>query len=171
MRTLYLIRHAKSGWDDPSLSDHDRPLNDRGRKDAPMMAERLRQGGHPIDVILTSTALRAESTAMAFARAYGIPVSELVRTRMLYHPEPDDFLRVIRGIDDRYRYAALFSHNPGITDFADGLGLASIDHMPTCAVFGLTTQAASWSGFREAPRDFLFFDYPRNPLRMGSPGS
>lgn len=166
MRTLYLIRHAKSGWDNPSLSDHDRPLNDRGRKDAPMMAERLRQGAHPIDVILTSTARRAESTAMAFARAFGIPENDLVRTRMLYHPEPDDFLRVIRGIDDRYRHAAVFSHNPGITDFAGGLGVAAIDHMPTCSVFALATEAASWREFREASRRFLFFDYPRNPLRI-----
>jgi len=165
MMTLYLIRHAKSGWDDPSLSDHDRPLNDRGRRDAPMMAERLRKAGHPIDVILTSTALRAEGTAMAFAAAYCIGDGDVVRTRMLYHADTDDFFRVIRGIDDRYRHAMLFSHNPGITDFATGLGVASIDHMPTCSVFALTTEAASWREFREAPRRFLFFDYPKNPIR------
>lgn len=164
MRTLYLIRHAKSGWDDPSLSDHERPLNDRGRRDAPMMAERLRRAGHPIDLILTSTALRAVGTAMAFAEAFGIGETNLVRTKILYHADPDVFLRVIRGIDDRYRHAALFSHNPGITDFADGLGVAAIDHMPTCSVFALTTEAASWKEFRIAPRRFLFFDYPKNPL-------
>lgn len=163
MSTLYLIRHAKSGWDDPSLSDHERPLNDRGRRDAPMMAERLRRAGHPMDVILTSTARRAESTAMAFAAVYGIAEADLVRTRVLYHADADDFLRVIRGIDDRYRHAALFSHNPGITAFADGLGVATIDHMPTCSVFALTTEAASWTAFRDTPRRFLFFDYPKNP--------
>lgn len=85
---------------------------------------------------------------------------------MLYHADADDFLRVIRGIDDRYRHAALFSHNPGITDFAGGLGVAAIDHMPTCSIFALTTEAAAWKEFREAPRRFLFFDYPKKPLRM-----
>jgi phosphohistidine phosphatase len=166
MRTLYLIRHAKSGWDDPSLSDHDRPLNDRGRKDAPMMAERMRQAGHPIDVILTSTARRAERTAMAFAQAYGIRDGDLVRTRGLYHAEAGDFLRIITGIGDAYRHAAVFSHNPGITLVAGGLGVAAIDHMPTCAIFGLVTEAVSWSDFAAAPRRFLFFDWPKNPLHQ-----
>lgn len=167
MRTLYLIRHAKSGWDDPSLADHDRPLNDRGRKDAPMMAERMRRTGHPIDLILTSTARRAERTAMAFAQAYGIRDEDFIRTGRLYHAAADEFLRIIAGIGDSYRHVAVFSHNPGITLFAGGLGVAAIDHMPTCAIFGVVTEASSWRDFAVAPRRFLFFDWPKNPVHRG----
>ena len=167
MRTIYLIRHAKSGWDDPTLSDHDRPLNERGRRDAPMMAERMRKAGHGIDLILTSTALRAETTAMAFAHAFGLGMGDVVRLRNLYHAEPNDFMRAIRGIDDRFGQVALFSHNPGITFFAAGLGVATIDHMPTCSIFALGTEAATWQEFPSAPRRLLFFDYPTNPGLAG----
>lgn len=164
MRNLYLIRHAKSGWDNPSLADHDRPLNERGRRDAPAMAARLRQKGYPIDLLLTSTATRADHTAMAFAHAYEIPPADILRTRELYHAEVPDFLRVISRIEDRFLHVAIFSHNPGITDFAAWMQVASIDHMPTCAVFGLTTQAASWKDFPQARRRFYGFESPKTTL-------
>lgn len=128
------------------------------------MAERLRQMGYPIDLILTSTATRADHTAMAFAQAYQIPRKDIIRTRDLYHAEVADFLRVIGRMEDRFQHAAVFSHNPGITTFADWLQVASIDHMPTCALFGLTTEADTWKDFLQAPRRFLCFESPKTTL-------
>jgi len=128
------------------------------------MAERLRQKGYPIDLLLTSTATRADHTAMAFADAYEIPPADILRNRELYHAEVPDFLRVVSRIEDRFQYVAIFSHNPGITNFAAWLQVASIDHMPTCAVFGLTTEAASWKDFPRAPRRFYGFEFPKMML-------
>lgn len=114
-----------------------------------------------IDVMVSSAAQRALSTAKYFAETYGMGKERLVITRKLYHAWPDTFYEVIAEIDDSVRTVAVFSHNPGITSFVNRLTKVQIDNMPTCGVFAITTDAARWKDLRTAEKAFWFFDYPK----------
>lgn len=136
MPTLVLVRHAKSDWGDPSLDDHDRPLNDRGRRDAPVMAERLAASGASPDLLVTSTALRAQTTAGFFAQALGLdPIAEPA----LHAAPPREILRVVaeKAHDASARSVVVVAHNPGLSMLA-GSFAAEIAHLPTCAVARFT---------------------------------
>lgn len=164
MKTLLLIRHAKSSWDQPGLSDFDRPLNERGKKDAPEMAKRVKEKGIELDHLISSTAKRARKTAKYFAEELGVKKEDIKLVEELYGATQSEFLQTVKDIDDKYGAVALFSHNPGIADFASSLTNVRVDDMPTCAVFALQIVADSWKDFPNAEKNFLFFDYPKNPL-------
>ena len=159
MKSLLIIRHAKSAWDNPLQKDFDRPLNDRGHRDAPMMANRLKEKAIKIDAFVSSTANRALTTATYFAKTYG---KDIIEKPELYHASVSNFFRVIGSLDDQYNTIALFSHNPGITELVNLLTTIKIDDMPTCAVFAVKVSADSWAAFEQATKDFWFFDYPKN---------
>lgn len=161
MKQLLIIRHAKSSWDNAGQDDFDRPLNERGMRDAPMMAQRLLARKVKIDLLLSSSAKRALGTAKYFAEAYHFGNERLVSTRKLYHAYPDTFYEVIGDVDDSVRTVAVFAHNPGITYFANQLSDAKIDDMPTCGIFAITTDARFWRDLRESESVFWFFDYPK----------
>ncbi len=161
MKTLLLVRHAKSDWGNPGLDDIDRPLNERGKRDAPVMARRLRDKKIKIDLFVSSPAKRAARTAKFFAEEFGAKKKQLVYKEELYLAPPSVFYEVVQGLDDDADTAALFSHNEGITEFANQLTPARIDNIPTCGVFALTIETDSWKGFREAKKEFAFFDYPK----------
>ena len=162
MKTLLLIRHAKSSWDDPGLSDYERPLNDRGKKDAPMMAERLYERGIKIDAFISSPARRARKTAEQFVKQYKKKrENDLVLKTELYMAGENNFSDLLEKLDDQVDCVAMFSHNPGITDFANSLTDARIDNIPTCGVFAVTIDAKKWNKFKDAQKKFLFFDYPK----------
>lgn len=160
-KTLLLVRHAKSDWNDPSLSDIDRPLNERGKKDAPLMAQRLLERGVPIDLFISSPAKRACKTAKIFAKAYGRKKNELILRDELYLANEPVFFDTIAHTSDQYNHIALFSHNPGLTGFANMLTNTRIDNIPTSAVFAVKVNCASWAEFRDAPKEFWFFDFPK----------
>jgi phosphohistidine phosphatase len=163
MKTLLLVRHAKSDWDDPSLKDFDRPLNDRGKRDAPMMAQRLIDRKVKIDAFIASPAKRARKTAEAFVKEYKKDKDDILFIDKLYLAEPSAFLEVIREADKEYDTIAVFSHNPGITEFANTLtpGQVRTDNIPTCGVFAVKADTKKWKDFEEAKKDFWFFDYPK----------
>jgi phosphohistidine phosphatase len=162
LKTLILIRHAKSSWDDAGLSDFERPLNDRGKKDAPAMAERLYERGIKVDAFISSPARRARKTAEHFAKRYKKEKEELVLKTELYLAGEENFSDVISKLDDDFDCVAVFSHNPGITDFANSLtDDIRIDNIPTCGIFSVSIEAKKWSKFKEAKKKFLFFDYPK----------
>lgn len=161
MKTLLLIRHAKSDWADPSLADFDRPLNERGKRDAPVMAQRLLDRKTRIDGILSSPAKRAAKTAKVFAEAFGIKKDKVLFVEELYMAGPEAFYDTIEKAPDKHDTLAVFSHNPGITEFANELTDARIDNIPTCGVFAIRVHTKKWEGFREAGKEFLFFDYPK----------
>jgi phosphohistidine phosphatase len=162
MRTLYLIRHAKSSWQDEKLSDHDRTLNDRGYRDAAMMAERLKVANKLIDVCYTSTAVRAKETANIFHKTFQLSANCYFENNDLYLADVDKLYEVVSGLSDEFSSAALFAHNPGITNFVNTLTDINIDHMPTCAVFGVAILQDNWLSFRSADKSFLFFTYPKS---------
>ena len=161
MKTILLIRHAKSSWDDPGLSDFDRPLNERGKKDAPKMAERLHERGIKIDAFVSSPAKRAKKTAEQFAKKYKKEEDIVILKTELYMAGEDAFYQVLEKLDDHFDNIALFSHNPGITDFANSLTDARTDNIPTCGIFAVSVDAKKWNKLKDAKKNFLFFDYPK----------
>lgn len=160
MKSLLLVRHAKSSWDF-DLEDFDRPLNQRGLNDAPAMAKTLLKSGVKIDGFVSSPAKRALTTATFFAEAYDKKQKDIITIPSLYEPSVQAFYSAITSFDDNYETIAVFSHNPEITNFANRLTSYSIDEMPTCAILGLKVDSEKWSEFSSAKKDFWFFDYPK----------
>ena len=162
MKQLLIIRHAKSSWALAGQDDFDRPLNERGMKDAPMMAQRLLAKQVSIDAIITSPANRALTTANLFADSLQLKKGRVTTVQKLYHAYPAIFNEVVAAIEDEVMTAAVFSHNPGITAFVNELTATKIDNMPTCAVFAVRAAIDHWKDFRTAPKTFWFFDYPKS---------
>jgi len=164
MKTLIIVRHAKSSWDDMTQKDIDRPLNDRGKKDAPEMAQRLKEKGIKPDALISSPARRARKTARYFAEVFDLGKKDIDIEDALYEASIAAFEKVTEGLKNKWSTVVLFSHNPGITEFANTLTNVRIDDMPTCAVFAVSIHTDEWLNFKTAAKRFLFFDYPRNPL-------
>lgn len=158
-RTLILVRHAKSSWEEATLPDRARPLAERGQRDAPLMGKRLARERVRPDLILSSPARRALSTAEIFADALeyhrGIAVDE-----RLYASDADTLLAVIGGLGDDQRCVMLVGHDPELTELAHRLS-REITRMPTCAVAQFTFEAASWSGIAAQSPSRIRFDYPK----------
>jgi phosphohistidine phosphatase len=162
LKTLFIIRHAKSSWDISTLNDFERPLNDRGKKDAPIMAQRLLDKKITIDAFISSPAKRAKKTAELFCLVYNKKEEDIIFISALYHANTEVFFETIEQIDDKHNSVAIFSHNPGITAFVNELVQSiKIDNMPTCGVFAVKTDIAKWKEFNKATKEFLFFDYPK----------
>lgn len=161
MKIILLIRHAKSDWSNTSLSDFDRPLNERGKRDAPMMADRITDRKIRIDNIVSSPAKRASKTAGVFAKTINKKKQDIILKDELYGASPEDFYNVIHALNDKDENIAIFSHNPGITDFANMLTETRIDNIPTCGIFAVAAHCNKWTDFKVSSKDFLFFDYPK----------
>ncbi len=162
MKTLLLVRHAKSSWDNLELSDFDRPLNGRGKHDAPEMAKRVKERKIKIDRFLSSPAKRAKKTAEYFMDEYSSKKNNLVLIPSLYEASVNNFFEALENMNDKDDVVGLFSHNPGITNFVNSLTEKKIDNMPTCGVFAINIQTKKWKDFQDARKEFLFFDYPKN---------
>lgn len=161
MKTLLLIRHAKSSWESPQQSDFDRPLNARGIKDAPVMAKKLFDRNIQIDAFISSPAVRARQTCDFFLDAFGKKKADVQLLSQLYLPEPSVLEETIASLPDSVGTVAIFSHNNGITEFANQLTDAKIDNMPTCCIFAVKIETDSWSKFVKAKKNFWFVDYPK----------
>ena len=166
-RRLYLVRHAKSSWHDSTLDDAERPLNKRGRRDAPMMGKRLANAGYVPDLIVTSPANRAFTTARTIAREVGYPRAHIVRDDDLYLCNVDTLLRIVRATDRGVASLMLFGHNPGFTDFANELSDQRVDNVPTCGMFCVDFVVGDWSEAAPGIGHFVAFDYPK---RIVDPG-
>jgi phosphohistidine phosphatase len=160
MKTLILIRHAKSSWGDISVPDQERPLAGRGKRDAPEMGQRLARRGVKPDLILSSPALRARSTAEAIAEELDYKLKDLVIDDRLYGGGADELLEVIGELDDKVKSAILFGHNPGLTELAHRI-CNEIADLPTCAVAEFRLDAKSWPGIGQARLAKVELDYPR----------
>lgn len=162
MKTIVLVRHAKSSWGDFSLKDEERPLTERGKKNAPDMAKRLKKKVHDIDAILTSPAKRAKATADYFAKEYEIPKKKIIVVPELYMAGYNAFVKTIREAPAKADKIAIFSHNNGITEFANLLSDVRVDDMPTCSVFAVKVDLKEWCDFEPGNAEFYFFDYPKS---------
>ena len=160
MKTLFLVRHAKSSRDDPSLPDRDRPLDDRGMQDAPKMGKRLAKRDVKPDLLLSSPALRALTTAHLIAEEVGYKLKDIVVDDRLYASSADDLLAVIRALDKKLNRVMLFGHNPEFTDLAHRLSSEIID-MPTSAVVEFNFDTKAWSDVGEVQPAKVVLDYPK----------
>ncbi len=165
MKTLYLVRHAKSSWDDPAISDFDRPLNKRGLRDAPFMGALLARMGEIPEVIVTSPANRAESTARLLAEAFGLPAAKVVGMRPLYVASPGTILGVVRELDDGFTRAMIVGHNPGMTQAAGEIAPGTVVHMPTCSIAAFELRVESWLLVRPGKGTLKFFETPKDHPR------
>ncbi|MBO9571052.1 MAG: histidine phosphatase family protein [Chitinophagaceae bacterium] len=163
MKTILLVRHAKSSWENFSVDDRERPLNPRGKRDAPEMARRLLKKNILIDAFLSSPALRAKTTAEYFAEEYEMNKNKIIIVPELYMANNEAFINTIRHAPADADIIAIFSHNNGITEFANTLTDTRIDHMPTCSVFAITADIRSWSDFKPGANRFFFFEQPKKP--------
>jgi phosphohistidine phosphatase len=162
MKFLYLIRHAKSSWDNAAIADFDRPLNVRGINDAAEMAKRLVKKANSIDAFIASPAQRTKTTAENFIAAFGKDKSQIIFEPGLYLSPESFFAPFISEIDNKFNTVAIFSHNPGITDFVNTLTpVIKTDNMPTCGIFAVKAATESWTKFSAVTKEFLFYDYPK----------
>jgi phosphohistidine phosphatase len=161
MKRLYLVRHAKSSWKNPDLQDFDRPLNKRGKRDAPLMGQRLKKAGARPDLIFCSPAKRAAKTAKALAREIGYPAEKIRWIDSLYAAGTQTLLEIVRSLDDSERHVMLVAHNPGLTYFAEYLTGISVENIPTSGVFAVDFETPSWRDIREAEGKLASFDYPK----------
>ena len=144
-----------------SLNDFDRPLNDRGKRDAPVMAQRLLTKKIKVDAFISSPAKRAARTAKTFAKEYGVKKDDVIYKTELYLASENVFYDVVSKADDAFDCIAVFSHNPGITDFANELTEVKIDNIPTSGVFAIKIDSKHWADLKDAKKEFWFFDYPK----------
>lgn len=161
MKSVILVRHAKSSWDDVGISDFDRPLNGRGKEDAPKMAKRLLERNISIDAFISSPAKRARKTAALFVKEFDSHKDEIILVPELYLPASDAFYEAIANAPSKAKTIAVFSHNPGITEFANELTHVRIDDMPTCSIFAVKADIKNWQDFKDADKQYWFFDYPK----------
>lgn len=165
MRTLYLVRHAKSSWGNPGLRDHDRPLNDRGLHDAPRMARLLVEHGVQPDLLVSSPAKRALTTALFFAEAFGIADDAVERNPDIYEAFPQEILRIISQLPDAAETVLLFGHNPTFTDVANRFSEDDfLENVPTCGVVKIASSAASWKEFYEGNSKIAACYFPKEVL-------
>ncbi|MBX2963786.1 MAG: histidine phosphatase family protein [Cyclobacteriaceae bacterium] len=161
MKTLIIVRHAKSSWDNPTLSDFNRPLNDRGLHDAPRMAKRFKEKELIPERLISSPAKRAHDTAIIIAGIIGYPETSIIQNKKLYHAEEDEILDVVQGFPEPDDVIMLFGHNPGLTDFANRLMDIHIDNIPTCGVAASSIAVDRWKEVNWSTAKLLFFDYPK----------
>ena len=160
MKTLFLVRHAKSSRDDPSLPDRERPLDERGKRDAPKMGMRLAKRDAKLDLLLTSPALRALTTAHHIADEMGYKRKDIVVDDRLYASCPDDLLAVIRALDKKLDRVMLVGHNPEFSDLAHRLSGEIVD-MPTSAVAEYHFDTKAWTDIGEVEPTKTILDYPK----------
>jgi phosphohistidine phosphatase len=162
-RTLILIRHAKSSWNHSDLSDMQRPLNDRGERDAPFMAQRLAESGIQVDKIISSPAVRAHSTAKAYADALKFPSNEITVVDSVYEASVAQLMDVINNFNDDLKVVLLFGHNPGFSYLLQYL-CGQMVHMPTNGVATLEVEAQSWEHFGTGCATLVDYDFPKKHL-------
>ncbi len=162
MKTVILVRHAKSSWKDSRLKDFDRPLNRRGKRDAPLMGKKIREREILPDLILSSPAKRARKTAIRIAEEIGYPKEKIRYDDKMYHSDALYLLDLVRSQDDEHTSIMLFGHNPDFNDLADML----LEHnpssmIPTTGVHCIRFAVDRWRKVHEGKGESVFFDYPK----------
>ena len=160
MKTLYLARHAKSSWKHPELSDIERPLNKRGKRDAPYIGNLLKEKDVKPDLLISSPALRARKTAIVIAEKIDYPKSKILIDDNIYESSSTELKNIIQGFDDKYNSVMMFGHNPDFTMLNNYLTDSYIDNIPTCGVVGIRFNS-SWKKIDGDSGKAFFFIYPK----------
>lgn len=160
MKYLYLIRHAKSSWKDENLADFDRPLNKRGKRNAPFMAEVLKNNHIFPDYIVTSGANRALSTANIFCKILEFDKSLMKIDNKIYDATKQDLVEVVQKTPDDATTLFLFGHNPSFNEFANFFTDFKLN-IPTCGIYGIVFKTSSWKDIAQCDLKEIFFDFPK----------
>jgi phosphohistidine phosphatase len=161
MKTLTLVRHAKSSWQDSNISDRERPLNERGKRDAPIMGKRIVAAGIRPSLILSSPAVRAWKTAKILAQEIGYPREFLQKESSLYLASLDKIIDVLIAQDSEFNSVMIVGHNPGLTDFANYLSPGVSDNLPTAGVLSVSFEQDDWNLHAAPKTELLCYDYPK----------
>ena len=160
MKYLTLLRHAKSSWKDPACDDFDRPLNKRGRQDAPLIGQRLAILGEVPEIIISSPAKRARRTAELVAAAMPYQSSTILYEPRIYEAGLGTLFELVSQLDEDWQNVMLVGHNPGLTDLANALAPCKLDNIVTCGVVKLAFRVDSWRDIQFNSGRLLFYDYP-----------
>jgi phosphohistidine phosphatase len=153
MKTLLVLRHAKSSWNDPELDDHERPLNERGRRDGPRMGELVREYGLVPDLVISSDAVRAQLTAKAVTEAARY-AGEILLDPRLYLASPADILSLLRTVRENARTVMIIGHNPGLEELVEQLTGERQD-FPTAALAHIVLEIDHWRDLTRSTRGTL----------------
>ncbi|OEK07222.1 hypothetical protein BFP71_02220 [Roseivirga misakiensis] len=164
MKTVFIVRHAKSSWKHPHLTDFERPLNGRGKRDLPDMVDRFSQMDYKIDLILTSPANRALTTAMAFSEALSVPKDRFLAKENLYHASIRTIRDELSQVQDDHNTVMIFGHNPALTSLIEMLSDFSLYNLPTCAIYGISFEMSSWKKISNASGKKVYYDFPKSRL-------
>lgn len=161
MKTLYLVRHAKSSWDNANLADFDRPLNKRGQKAAPFMAKLMSENNVQVDRIISSPANRALTTAETFCEVLGYPLEKIEQRIEIYEGGINQMLQIVREIPDSCSSAMLFGHNPTITSFANFISGEHLENIVTCGVVRIDLKTDFWQQTLMDSGKLVWYEYPK----------
>ncbi|GHA66705.1 SixA phosphatase family protein [Pontibacter akesuensis] len=162
MKTLYILRHAKSSWEFEGLSDHDRPLNKRGRNDAPLMGQELAAQGVKPELIISSPAVRALSTATLAGKEMDFDADDIVVDTRVYGADKNDLLEVVQSAPAEVKHLMLVGHNEALSDFANMLSPEPVASLPTAGAVGIRFNCESWYDISKKNAELLFYDFPKN---------
>ncbi|MFL3026848.1 MAG: SixA phosphatase family protein [Candidatus Neomarinimicrobiota bacterium] len=166
MKSLFLTRHAKSSWDHPGLSDIDRPLNSRGKKAAPRMGELIHKKKDIPNILISSPAHRAFSTAKAFAETFGYLENDIIINNTIYGAGPYQLLDIVKAQDDLYHSIMLFGHNPTFTTFANMLSNENIFNVVTCGVVRIDFNIQNWVDIDYGSGSMIYYEYPKKHIKQ-----
>jgi len=161
LKNLYLTRHAKSSWGNPGLSDIDRPLNGRGKKTAPLMGKLIVDRGENPELLISSPANRAFSTAKEFAKEMGCAETNIIVNRAIYGAGAQQLLNLVQDVDDLYNSIMLFGHNPTFTSFCNMLSGENILNIVTCGVVRIDFEFSSWKNIDFNSGRMIYYEYPK----------
>ena len=165
MKTLYLNRHAKSSWDNITLSDYERPLNSRGERDAPLMGKVLSKKIKPPEVIYSSPAKRAITTANIIADKLGYDIKRIIQDEKIYDSAISDIMRIINTTSDKYNRIMLFGHNPTFTILSNYLSDKTIDNLPTSGFVQIDFDLDTWNEIEGNTGRLVLYEYPKKHLK------
>lgn len=162
MKRLFIVRHAKSSWDSPYLSDFDRPLNNRGKRDLPDMANRFSDTNYHVDYIISSPAERAWTTAKGFVKTLNIADENFIDDERFYHANTSTMKEIISVADNAHDTIMVFGHNPGLTSLIASLSDFNLYNLPTCAICGIEFTFDVWEEILTAKGQKIYYDFPKS---------
>jgi phosphohistidine phosphatase len=165
MKILYICRHAKSSWDYPELHDFERPLNNRGKRDAPLMGKILYEKNINVDKIISSPAKRAYKTAKIIAKYIGFNITAIQKDEKIYSASAGELIAIIQKVPDSVSSLMIFGHNPAFTSLNNYLSDISLDNIPTSGIVCLKFDISSWKEIDPQRSKQIFFEYPKLHLK------